>query len=156
MTQYHKCGLCPPPPGVTTLLSDVVLATGARHGSATLHRRLLRACLHSPLCVFDTTPVGRMVCRFSQDLGSVDSALPRTLKWLWRCVLEVGGTLVVIACTAPAFPALVLPMAALYFFVQVITTLSPLLTTSTRSPGGARNGVYNLFSAWLIDCSVCK
>lgn len=43
--------------------------------SMVLHRRMLRAVLHSPMRFFETTPLGRITNRLSKDLNAVDSKL---------------------------------------------------------------------------------
>jgi ABC-type multidrug transport system fused ATPase/permease subunit len=44
-------------------------------GSRTLFSKLLNAILRAPLSFFDTVPLGRVMNRFSKDLGMVDQGL---------------------------------------------------------------------------------
>ena len=51
---------------VLVLGGSFILAIGAIFGSRTLHDNLLSAILRSPMSFFDTTPLGRILNRFSK------------------------------------------------------------------------------------------
>lgn len=84
-----------------------------------LHERLLHSVIRSPMSFFDTTPIGRIVNRFSADTDTIDNDLPTTVqKWL-ECVFRVISTLVVISYSTPLFCAVIVPFGVAYFFLQV-------------------------------------
>ena len=58
--------------------SSIVM--GCLHSSRILHQRLLTAIVHAPMYFFDTTPLGRIVNRFSKDIDTVDSTIPHTMR----------------------------------------------------------------------------
>ena len=49
----------------------------ALRASSCLEREMTAAVLRSPLSFFHTQPTGRILNRFSKDLGSVDEQLPQ-------------------------------------------------------------------------------
>ena len=51
---------------VLVLLSSFCLAIGGIFGSRTLHDNMLANILRSPMSFFDTTPLGRILNRFSK------------------------------------------------------------------------------------------
>ena len=106
-------------PAFCSLLGDMARAVGSMTAAALLHKVLLSSCLHSPLEFFDTTPVGRVVNRFSKDVDSIDVVIPKTMQWFFRIVCDVLGTLVVISYSTPLFLAVSLPLVLLYYFIQV-------------------------------------
>lgn len=57
----------------------------------TLHDQMLRALLRSPVSFFDSTPLGRIINRFSKDQTSVDEDLPSALTSYLTCLLNVMG-----------------------------------------------------------------
>ena len=113
--------------GITILVNDVVLATGAILASALLHKGLLYNCLRSPLTFFDTTPTGRIINRFSKDVDSIDVVIPKTMSFFIMILMAVLGTLFVICYSTPIFLAVSLPLSAIYYFVQVLQSQLALL-----------------------------
>lgn len=62
------------------LIGAIALANGVVHSSRTLHRILMERIMRSPIQFFDTTPLGRIVNRFSKDIDTVDSTIPHTMR----------------------------------------------------------------------------
>ena len=48
--------------------------------SLQLHNGLLNSIIRSPMSFFDTTPIGRIVNRFSKDIDEIDIILPLNIK----------------------------------------------------------------------------
>lgn len=69
---------------------------------------------------FDTTPTGRIVNRFSDDISTIDGELPNTFFMFMDSLLMVVGALVVISFSTPVFMTVILPLGILYFLVQVL------------------------------------
>lgn len=53
----------------------------------------------------------------------MDSHLPNTMEWALYLVFSVVGRLIIVCYTTPLFTLLVLPMAAIFHYVQVGTVL---------------------------------
>ncbi|PNS15381.1 Metal resistance protein YCF1 [Sphaceloma murrayae] len=86
--------------------------------SRKLHERMAFAIFRSPMSFFETTPTGRILNRFSSDIYRVDEVLARTFNMLFVNSARAGFTLVVISASIPAFVALILPLGALYLYIQ--------------------------------------
>ena len=68
---------------------------------------------------FDTTPLGRIVNRFSNDMDVIDEGLSQIWSLFLSVLLDLFGIIVAIGYTTPLF-LLVLPLlGALYFYFQV-------------------------------------
>lgn len=74
---------------VAILISSFLLALGSLRSAKKLHAALLYNVLRSPMSFFDTTPLGRIVNRFSKDIDTVDLAIPQTLRSWIMCFLQV-------------------------------------------------------------------
>ncbi|XP_005090015.1 multidrug resistance-associated protein 1 [Aplysia californica] len=126
----------------------------AVHASRVLHSSMLSRVLRAPMAFFDTTPVGRIMNRFSKDMDDVDEEIPMTFVMWVDCIFMVLSTIVVISYSTPLFLAFMLPVALLYFFVQrfYIATSRQLkrLESKTRSP------IFNHFSETLTGASVIR
>ena len=53
-----------------------LLAFGCLKASKNLHENLLHQIMRLPMIFFDSTPVGRIINRFSADFDMVDDSLP--------------------------------------------------------------------------------
>ena len=67
--------------GVITLLYVVALLVlqTVTISTSCLHDQMVRAILKAPVLFFDNNPTGRIVNRFSKDLGLMDEILPNSL-----------------------------------------------------------------------------
>ena len=79
---------------------------------------MMEHILLSTAAFFDTTPIGRIVNRFSKDIDEVDLMIPTHIKDILSDVFSVIGTLLVIVYTSPIIIVLILPMIGLFFFIQ--------------------------------------
>ena len=106
--------------GISILFGLYGLALGAMQASACLHYNLLSNTLRSPIYFFDTTPLGRLVNRFSQDMDIIDKAIPRSAEWWLECFNSVVGTVFIVCYGTPLFLVPLLPLLILYYLVQVL------------------------------------
>ncbi|ELU09880.1 hypothetical protein CAPTEDRAFT_178694 [Capitella teleta] len=113
-------------------------ANGALLASRLLHAELLTHCLRSPIEFFDTTPIGRILNRFSKDIDTVDNAIPNTIGTWLMCVFQVVAMIVVIGSSTPYFLVVAAVLSVFYiaiqrFFVATSRQLKRLESVS-RSP----------------------
>jgi ATP-binding cassette subfamily C (CFTR/MRP) protein 1 len=118
--------------------SIMVFVVCANRSSRVLHKDLLYSTLRSPMSFFDTTPLGRVVNRFSKDIYTLDEVLPRCFMSFLRTSFNVSASVIVISASTPLFLIMILPMGILYYFVQryYISTSRELkrLDSVSRSP----------------------
>ncbi|KAF9946658.1 Canalicular multispecific organic anion transporter 1, partial [Modicella reniformis] len=96
----------------------LVMAVARIRASELIHRRLASIVMRLPMSFFDTTPLGRIINRFSSDLFSIDEHLPWKFIDLIYLSISVATTLVVIAATSPAFIAMIPAIAVMYYVIQ--------------------------------------
>ncbi|CAI5962504.1 unnamed protein product [Closterium sp. NIES-64] len=73
-----------------SLLASLLFHRAALRASSCLHSRMLASVLASPLAFFHRNPTGRVLNRFSEDLGVTDDVLPEMLLGL----VNVSGSMV--------------------------------------------------------------
>lgn len=136
------------------LIGTLVLAKGSVDAAIKLHKNLLYRILRSPMSFFDTTPIGRIINRFSKDMDSIDLWLLESLTFVVTSFLTVIGTIVMILIAIPIFAAVLLPLSVVFFFVQrfYIACSRQLrrLDSTTRSP------IYSQFSETLAGVSTIR
>ena len=86
--------------------------------SRKLHERMAYAIFRSPMSFFETTPSGRILNRFSSDIYRVDEVLARTFNMLFVNTARAFYTLILIAVSTPVFVALIIPLGAIYLYIQ--------------------------------------
>lgn len=101
------------------LFSSFSLAMASIFASRTLHNRMLANILRSPMSFFDTTPLGRILNRFSKDIYLIDEVVPRSMRMFIWTLLNVLSTIIVIVIATPIFAVVIVPLGILYFLVQV-------------------------------------
>lgn len=112
--------------GMFVLFGALLIYRGNIRAGKVLHYDLLTNVLASPMSFFDTTPLGRTINRFGKDLDVVDVTLPMIFHSWLACVLKVVAVLLVISISTPPFIAVILPLALVYFLVQVSNPHPPI------------------------------
>ncbi|KAI9598139.1 hypothetical protein BDF19DRAFT_433612 [Syncephalis fuscata] len=82
------------------------------------HESMLLGVVRSPMSFFDTTPLGRILNRFSKDQTTIDENIPRTIAGFVRTLLQVFGVLGIIAYSSPGFIVVIIPLTFIYVYVQ--------------------------------------
>ena len=120
------------------LFGSFALAIGAVLASRRIHDKLLHNVMRSPMSFFETTPLGRILNRFSKDIYVIDETIPRALGSFIFVFLTVVSTLVVITAATPYFLIVIVPLLVLYLVVQriYVSTSRQLkrLESVSRSP----------------------
>ena len=106
--------------------------------SERLHDKMVLAILQAPVHFFDSNPVGRILNRFSKDVGCLDELLPKTFLGSIQRVLLVLASIIVPTVTNPWLLFLVVPLIVLFLFIAkyYLKTSSQLkrLESICRSP----------------------
>uniref|UniRef100_A0A8C5FAE4 ATP-binding cassette, sub-family C (CFTR/MRP), member 4 n=1 Tax=Gadus morhua TaxID=8049 RepID=A0A8C5FAE4_GADMO len=104
----------------------------------TLHKRMFDTILRAPVHFFDVNPIGRVLNRFSKDIGQMDVLLPITFVDACQVLLLTIGVIVVSAMVVPWILILVVPLLIIFlflrrYFLQTSRDIKRLEGT-TRSP----------------------
>uniref|UniRef100_A0A671WZN1 ATP-binding cassette, sub-family C (CFTR/MRP), member 8 n=1 Tax=Sparus aurata TaxID=8175 RepID=A0A671WZN1_SPAAU len=83
-----------------------------------LHQQLLHKIVLAPMRLFETTPLGSILNRFSTDTNTIDQHVPTTLECLSRSTLLCVSALGVISYVTPVFLIALLPLAVTCYFIQ--------------------------------------
>ena len=95
------------------------MAYSGIQASRNLHDNMLISIMRSPLSFFDTTPIGRIVNRFSRDIETIDSIIPETIQTWMMTFLAVISTVIILCYSTPLFLAVAIPIGVLYYCIQV-------------------------------------
>uniref|UniRef100_A0AAR2KFJ0 AAA+ ATPase domain-containing protein n=1 Tax=Pygocentrus nattereri TaxID=42514 RepID=A0AAR2KFJ0_PYGNA len=103
---------------VFTAARAFLFAYGAICAATVIHKRLLDSVLKATMIFFDTTPLGRVLNRFSSDVYTIDDSLPFVLNILLANVFGLLGMLVVMSYGLPWVLLPLVPLGALYYQTQ--------------------------------------
>ena len=115
--------------------------------SEKLHDEMVAAVLQAPVLFFDSNPVGRIMNRFSKDVGCIDEVLPNTFLRSLQLVLLIFTSILVPIVTNPWTLSVVVPLAMLVTYISKY-----YLTTSRelkRMESTCRSPVFSHFSETL-------
>lgn len=93
-----------------TLTRSFLFFNLAMKASIRLHNSMFRGITRAAMYFFNTNPSGRILNRFSKDMGQVDEILPAVMMDVIQIFLSLGGIVTVIAIVNPLFllPTMVL------------------------------------------------
>ncbi|KAJ1797263.1 hypothetical protein LPJ59_003251, partial [Coemansia sp. RSA 2399] len=90
-----------------------VVYTGWSKASKNIHAKLMYTIVRATPRFFETTPVGRIIARFSRDIGVIDGETLNTFLGWVSDIFAVLGVFIIISVVTPAF----LSVAAVVFLL---------------------------------------
>ncbi|KAG7884553.1 hypothetical protein KL938_001680 [Ogataea parapolymorpha] len=125
--------------GLFTLFRAMIMWSWCSiRASKKLHNDMATAVLASPMSFFETTPLGRVINRFSQDMSKIDSALPRVFAAVFNSVVKTIFTLVIIGSTMPPFLLIIAALSVVYLYYQkfyiIVSRDLKRIVSITKSP----------------------
>ncbi|XP_076004915.1 ATP-binding cassette sub-family C member 4-like isoform X2 [Genypterus blacodes] len=103
-----------------------------------LHNRMFSAILRTPVRFFDINPIGRILNRFSKDVGLLDSNMPWTFVDNIQVLLQILGVVAVASSVIPWILIPVVPLLLVFIYVRryYLQTSRDIkrLEATTRSP----------------------
>ncbi|KAF9326067.1 Multidrug resistance-associated protein 1 [Podila minutissima] len=104
--------------GLDVSVNLIIFIQAGYRASTLMHNNLLQRVLRLPMSFFDTTPVGRIMNRFSSDVDNMDELLPFFASDFYFFLSTVLGTLIVISFSVPIFLAVIPFLVVLYLIIQ--------------------------------------
>ncbi|XP_035692355.1 multidrug resistance-associated protein 4-like isoform X1 [Branchiostoma floridae] len=106
--------------------------------SQKLHDRMFRSIVRAPVLFFDSNPVGRILNRFSKDLGHLDDLLPATIMDVVVIMMQVLGGVILAGVInpwvfIPVVPVVLLLVVIRRYYMRTSRDIKRLEAT-TRSP----------------------
>lgn len=105
---------------VGSTLSTIFLAAHAMRAGKWFHHSLIGSILAAPVSFFDTTPMGRIVNRFANDIPKADTDIAGAVNAFTSIMLTLLAAVATIATsTNGTFLALLLPLAYVYYRIWI-------------------------------------
>ncbi|XP_037656314.1 multidrug resistance-associated protein 4 isoform X1 [Choloepus didactylus] len=108
------------------------------NSSQNLHNKMFESILKAPVLFFDRNPIGRILNRFSKDIGHMDDLLPLTFLDFIQSFLQVVGVVAVAVAVIPWIAIPLIPLGIIFFYLRryFLETSRDVkrLESTTRSP----------------------
>ncbi|KAF9171232.1 hypothetical protein BGX21_008399 [Mortierella sp. AD011] len=137
---------------VAFMLIDVYLTYVSKvkacmQASVVLHNNAFDRLMRLPMSFFDSTPQGRVLNRFSSDVGGIDESIPFSLLQTIACLFSLIGSLFIVSFATPVFMVIIPPLALLFWITQKY--YSRTSSTLKRLESTAKSPIYQHFSESL-------
>ncbi|KAF9432269.1 hypothetical protein BGZ76_011034 [Entomortierella beljakovae] len=136
------------------ILQTVIVLFGSLRAARLLYKKLLISVVRAPLRFFDTTPVGRIMNRFSKDFETVDGSIANNCSQLLSLIMSVSSIIIVLAYVTPLFVVVAALISVAYLVVgkKYISSSRELkrLHSVSRSP------IYSMFGETLAGVATIR
>lgn len=122
--------------------------------SRKLHERMAHAIFRAPMTFFDTTPIGRILNRFANDMYRIDESLARNFNMMFNNFGKLVLTVIVISASTPMFLVAIVPVMYIYSYMQRYYLASS--RELKRLDSVSKSPIYAHFSETLAGASTIR
>ncbi|KAG0274868.1 hypothetical protein BGZ95_009402, partial [Linnemannia exigua] len=132
---------------ISLMIRETIQYTDSLHASRIHHRKALDRVLHSPIRFFDTTPLGRIINRFTRDMDTLDQQVTNVSA---NVMVDFLGTLTVTGMIAYVTPQFLIPgLAITVLFVAIAMFFIRTSREMRRHEATTNSPVYSHFAETL-------
>ncbi|KAF7327422.1 ABC transporter protein [Mycena kentingensis (nom. inval.)] len=139
---------------ITFFLVGASFALMTFSASQNLHRGALKRIIYAPMSFFDTTPLGRIMHRFTKDVDTIDSTLGEALRMFWATFSNILGAIILIAIVQSWFLIAVAVILLIYYYAAVFYRSSA--REIKRLDALLRSALYTHFSESLSGLATIR
>jgi ATP-binding cassette subfamily C (CFTR/MRP) protein 1 len=139
---------------VATYTASVLFTLASLKASKVLHSEMATCLMRAPMSFFDTTPLGRIVNRFTKDMYIVDEQLMNAIYTWLTTLLTVIAMVGVITYITPMFAVAMIPPFMLYYITLLYYV--PTSRQLQRLDSVSRSPVFSHFSETLEGSAIIR
>ncbi|KAH9068492.1 ABC transporter [Lactarius deliciosus] len=139
---------------LATFSNGITVAFIVYSASRRLHDNAITRVMLSPMSFFETTPVGRIMNRFSKDIDTIDNMLADSFRMLINTFSTIIGAIVLISILLPWFLIAVAVVLVLYAMASAFYRASA--REMKRLDAILRSSLYSHFSETLSGIATIR
>nr|XP_012235196.1 PREDICTED: multidrug resistance-associated protein 4-like isoform X2 [Linepithema humile] len=139
---------------VMTTFRNLIFYQICMNASKNLHNFMFSSLLKAPMSFFDKNPSGRILNRFSKDIGTVDEILPRIMIDAIQIFAVMIGIFVQILIIKWWFIFVIIIMAILFGIIRKIYILTA--QDMKRLEGNAKSPVFSHVNATFLGLTTIR
>ncbi|KAF9277276.1 hypothetical protein BGZ74_003407 [Mortierella antarctica] len=105
--------------GVFQFINGFYFSLAGARAAKNLHQKALQNIFRAPTSFFDTTPLGRIINRFSKDVDACDNLLSESYRMFTGTAAIVLSTFILISVIFPYFLIPLVPMLVFYYYAAI-------------------------------------
>ncbi|KMQ89959.1 multidrug resistance-associated protein 4-like protein [Lasius niger] len=139
---------------VITTCRNLIFYQICMNASKNLHNFMFSCLLKAPMSFFDNNPSGRILNRFSKDIGAVDEILPRTMIETIQIFAVMAGILIQILIINwwIIFPTIILSI----LYNEIRKIYIPTAQSIKRLEGNAKSPVFSHVNSTLSGLTTIR
>ncbi|KAJ3272855.1 hypothetical protein HDV01_005178 [Terramyces sp. JEL0728] len=126
---------------------------GALRASRSMHNDLLAKVLGSPMRFFETTPVGRIINRFSTDMATIDKTVMNTSS---RFIFTIFGAISRIVIVTFVTPPFLISLLLVIFYIRIGNHYLKSSREIKRIESVSYSPIYGQFGETLVGVSTIR
>lgn len=134
--------------------SGAMFAVLSYFASKTLHRMAIERVMHAPMSFFETTPLGRVMNRFSKDIDTIDNMLSDAMRMFSNTFSQMIGAVILISIVVPWFLIAISVVLVFYYYMALFYRSSA--RELKRLDAILRSSVYSHFSESLSGLATIR
>ncbi|EGN97738.1 hypothetical protein SERLA73DRAFT_111068 [Serpula lacrymans var. lacrymans S7.3] len=144
--------------GISQALSSFLMGTTFAffviYASQALHGKAIKRVLYAPMSFFETTPLGRIMNRFTKDMDTLDNMLGDSMRLLVATGSSALGSIILISVIVPWFLIAVAAVSVCYFYAALFYRSSA--RELKRLDAILRSSLYSHFSESLSGLTTIR
>ncbi|XVE48508.1 hypothetical protein DITRI_Ditri01bG0007400 [Diplodiscus trichospermus] len=115
------------------LANSFWLISSSLRAARRLHDMMLNSILRAPMLFFHTNPIGRVINRFSRDLGDIDRNVANSMNTFMNQVWQLLSTFALIAIVSIFSLWAIMPLLILFYATYLYYQVCPRIVCSSTS-----------------------
>ncbi|KAG2110951.1 ABC transporter [Suillus discolor] len=139
---------------LTMFMMGGVLALLTYYASQQLHGRSIQRVMYAPMSFFETTPLGRIMNRFTKDIDTVDNLVGDSFRMLASTASQIIGAIILISIIIPYFLIVAFFILICYYYAALFYRASA--RELKRLDALLRSSLYSHFSESLSGLTTIR